>query len=343
LLIAELAFMPRARLSSRLADLMAPSAVAEGIDSPTPHSVQIACSLAQSFGPATLAVILYGSHARRADARSDSLHDFFIVTDDYRRAFDHLRAVGATSLSPSAATMLAHWLPPNVIAATAGAPGKQPPAKCAVLSREHFLEETSAPARDHFTQGRLFQCVRLAWARDAAAAALVTRALVATRMRTIDWARPYLPEIFDVESYLRSLLETSFAAEIRPEAADRVKALLDAQLPLLHTAYGAVLEALAAAGELERFKTGYRLGRPVSVGDRQRVRRYFSRSKRRSTLRWAKHVVLYEDWLTYIVRKIERRSGMQIQLTAREQRWPLIFIWPRAIRFILTRPQKGGE
>jgi hypothetical protein len=85
------------------------------------------------------------------------------------------------------------------------------------------------------------------------------------------------------------------------------------------------------------------LARRASARDCRRVRRYFRRSKRRSTLRWAKHVVLYEDWLTYLVRKIERRSGMRVELTAWEQRWPLIFIWPRAIRFLLTRPQRGGE
>ena len=64
---------------------------------------------------------------------------------------------------------------------------------------------------------------------------------------------------------------------------------------------------------------------------------YFKQSKVRSTLRWLKYVALYDDWLDYLVRKVERRGGVKIELTPRERRWPLIFLWPRTIRFILQR------
>jgi len=64
------------------------------------------------------------------------------------------------------------------------------------------------------------------------------------------------------------------------------------------------------------------------------------RSKVRATLRWAKYVALYDDWLDYVVGKIARRSGVAIELSSRERRWPLIFLWPKAIRFLRSRPQR---
>jgi hypothetical protein len=67
---------------------------------------------------------------------------------------------------------------------------------------------------------------------------------------------------------------------------------------------------------------------------------YFHRSKRRATLRWLKYIALYDDWLEYILQKVARRSGQTVELTPRERRWPLIFLWPKAIRFLRTRPQR---
>ncbi len=70
---------------------------------------------------------------------------------------------------------------------------------------------------------------------------------------------------------------------------------------------------------------------------------YFRRSKVRATARWAKYVVLYNDWLDYVLRKIARRSGVTLELTARERRWPLIFLWPKAIQYLRSRPQRRPD
>ena len=69
----------------------------------------------------------------------------------------------------------------------------------------------------------------------------------------------------------------------------------------------------------------------------------FRRSKVRATARWAKYVVLYDDWLEYVLRKIARRSGVTLELTARERRWPLIFLWPKAIQYLRSRPQRRPD
>ena len=54
----------------------------------------------------------------------------------------------------------------------------------------------------------------------------------------------------------------------------------------------------------------------------------------RATLRWAKYVLTYDDWLEYLRRKAERRTGQTIELTPTERRWPLLTLWPKAWRVL---------
>jgi hypothetical protein len=86
----------------------------------------------------------------------------------------------------------------------------------------------------------------------------------------------------------------------------------------------------------------YSDARPPRAGYRLRWAAYFRWSKLRATLRWVKYVALYDDWLDYLVHKVARRSGVAIELSPRERRWPLIFLWPKAIRFLRSRPQRQG-
>jgi hypothetical protein len=309
---------------------------------PDPDTLRLAEAIARAFGGGTAAIIHYGSHAQRSGARPESAHDFFVIVDQYAPAYRHLHAAVGTGYSPGTAAALARVLPPNVVRIVLPVGGARLQAKCAVLTGRDLARLCSPRAPDHFTQGRLFQQVQLVWARDAQAREATVDALVAARVGTFWWGRPYLPPEFDVERYCRTLLETSFAAEIRPEANDRVTQLLAAQGASLARTYGPILEHFADTRLLVRSGKSYRLAEPVTPGERRRVALHFARSKARATARWAKYVALYEAWLDYIVQKIARRSGQQVELTERERRWPLIFLWPRAIEFIRTRPQRRG-
>ncbi len=185
------------------------------------------------------------------------------------------------------------------------------------------------------------QHVVLAWVRDAQGATAVEGALASVRAHTLRWVAPSLPDRFTVEEYLVTALRRSLSGEIRPESADHARTLADAQLGTLGPLYRQVLDAEVAAGRLAPDgPDSYRLLAPPSAAQRLRVRLYFHHSKLRATVRLLKHVVLYEGWLDYIVRKVERSGNAKVELTEREKRWPLIFLWPRVIRFIWTRPQK---
>jgi hypothetical protein len=102
-----------------------------------------------------------------------------------------------------------------------------------------------------------------------------------------------------------------------------------------------LLAGLAARGRLRRWGDDYQLTRPPGTLARAGARVWFGLSKVRATVRWLKYVALYQDWLDYVVRKVERKSGVSLELTERERRWPLLFLWPKAVRFIAGRPRRS--
>jgi hypothetical protein len=72
------------------------------------------------------------------------------------------------------------------------------------------------------------------------------------------------------------------------------------------------------------------------------VRGYFLRSKARATARWLKHVLTFDNWLDYIARKIQRRTGMRVEITPWERRLPLLLLWPKVFRVLMRRPATLG-
>jgi len=308
----------------------------------------VAALLAEVFGPSTVAVVHYGSHAHRCDARPESAPDFFVIVADYLDAYRSLAATVGTSYRPAVAAWLNRLLAPNVIAvgasvapvcaSVAHASGTER-AKCAVFSFGHFRQACVAP-RDHFVQGRLAQHAQLAWARDAASRAAVVDAIVELRARSFERNRTRLPAQFDAAAYCRALIHTSFATEIRPERPERIDALLAAQSATMVPMYADLLAWLADTGVLRRDGDAYVDAHPPGPWLRVRSSLYFRVTKLRATARWAKYVTLYDDWLTYAVQKVARRGGMTIELTDRERRWPLVFLWPKLLRFVRSRPQR---
>jgi hypothetical protein len=294
--------------------------------------------LAEAFGASTVAVLHYGSHAQGRRPSADSAFDFFVVVGGYREAYESLRNRVGTSFKPALAVALNNRLPPNVVAVNGGPLGR---AKCCVISLAHLERACSPRAQDHFCQGRLMQHVLMTWARDEAAVAAIEAALAAVRANTLAWVAPSLPETFSVEDYLATALKRSLAGEIRPESADHSRTLAAAQRDTLGPVYESLLDGYVAAGRLVTDGPGtYRLAAPPTPRERRRVDAYFRRSKARATVRLLKHVALYEGWLDYIVRKVERSGNEKVELTQRERRWPLIFLWPRVFRFLRTRPQR---
>jgi len=332
------------RPRSPLTDATVREALATGLDEESlPRLAQFSTFLANAFGPTAVALIHYGSHAHGAGATAESAHDFFAIVDSYSDAYQSLAATVGTRYRPGTAALLNRVLPPNVIAIADPNATPRAQAKIAVFSLGAFRRACSPRSADLFVRGRLFQVARLVWARDEQSRQAVENATLEARAGSFAWGRAFLRTPFDVETYCRILLTTAFASEIRPETADRLAGLLDVQRATLHRMYAPLLMWLQRAGTLRQEGALYRNVADHGTWERLSSSVYMRRSKLRATLRWAKYVALYDDWLDYVVGKIARRSGVAIELSSRERRWPLIFLWPKAIRFLRSRPQRQGQ
>lgn len=302
-------------------------------ESASPAAVGVAGHLATIFGETTVAVLHYGSCAQRR-ARSDSALDFVVVVTRYDAAYRAAATALGASCRPRLAVVLARVLPPNALSVR----GEQE-AKCLIISLDDFRRECSARARDHFVQARVIQTVQLVWAREPNGAEPVLDSIRRARDRTFEWARVFLPSQFDLSTYCRTLIAVSFRNELRAEGRDHPEVLYAAQRELLHRIYRPVLARLLALGVVRSEGAAWR-HQPPGLWRRSRVRLHFARSRIRTTARLLKHPFLYDDWLGYLLRKIDRSTGQTIVLTPRERRHPLIFLWPRVVRYLRSRPQR---
>ncbi len=300
--------------------------------------------LAALCGDSLDAVVFFGSRRTRAAAANAwSAYDLFAVVSSYRPFFAALAAAGLVHRRSAWLGLLAHWLPPTQISLRFVDPELH--AKVSVIRRDTLVRETSERRHDHFTAGRLFQPSRLVYARTPELRDELLAALVAAYAATWQWARPWLTPSFDAEGYGRQALAISMSWEVRPEPSGRAAALWsaqrDAQLPILE----ALLRERAQLGELRALAgtpPSFEILRRPGSGERLRSRLYFSRSLVRATLRWLKHMLTFEDWLEYIVRKASRHSGERFELSSRERRWPLLFLWGRVFRYLRNKDRRGA-
>jgi hypothetical protein len=302
---------------------------------------ELAARLAAAAGGSVEAVILYGSHLLGASPSRDSALDFVVAVDDYHHFYQAMYEAGELHRPVRLMVRLARVLAPNVIAFTPedGADGI---AKCLVVSLKDFEVALGPVPRDHLLVARLVQKVALIWTADAGRAAWVEERLTGAHAAVLEWVGPWLHAPFDAEAVGRTLLNVYYRSEFRPEAHNRSDVVFEMQRDHFREVLAPVLAAAARDGRLtaENDSGRYRFTEPPSDAQRRRLRAYFRRSKARATARWLKHVFTFDNWLPYIVRKVERRTGRKVTLTRVERRWPLVFLWPRAIRILLHLPER---
>jgi hypothetical protein len=293
------------------------------------------------------AVILFGSRMVQASPDRYSAYDLVVVAERYRPFYDALARAGLSDRSPAVQSLLNRTLAPNVIALAPEGWDGGPVAKIMVLEPADLERALAPDSPDHFLKGRLVQKVALLHARDAAAAEWVAGLLAGARADVLGWVGPFLDERFTAADAARRMLQVSYGGEVRPEAGDRVLHVFEVQRPYLEEAWRRVLDRAVADGVMQRDGDEYRYARRPDARAREAVRRYFLRSKARATARWLKHVLTFDNWLDYIARKVERRTGMRIEIGPWERRLPYLLLWPKVIRVLRARPprleQPGGR
>jgi len=309
-----------------------------------PALEEVAARLAAAAGRTLSGLIFFGSRrTNAARANAWSAYDVFVIVERYRPFYEAMGGAGLSGKGARVLSLLSRWLPPTQYSIRMGESPVH--VKATVIRADTFHRETSPRRRDHFCIGRLFQPSRILYARDDATREALVDDLVSAHAATWDWSRPWLPAAFDAREYGRNALVVSMSWEVRPEPPGRAEALWEAQEKEQTPVFEALLAALAARGELvpAAGREGFwSPSRPVGAGETLRLKLYFRRSMARSTTRWLKHVVSFEGWLDYILRKANRHGGEPVELSERERRWPLIYLWPRVFRYLRARNRKGS-
>ncbi len=273
--------------------------ITERLDRPVPIEVAaVAETVRRRFGDALEGVLAYGSCLRDADPH-DGLIDLYALVRDYRSA-----QLGGLS------GLLNRILPPNVYYIEAEHAGRRLRAKVAVVSLEQFERKVSA-----FTSyfwARFAQPALIVEARNVEARRRITRALVTATETLLARARLLIEGSPDALRVWTAVLGASYRTELRSEDAERARRIVEHDLGYYEAVTRAVFRSLPVPAAHER-----RAERRAWL-----VRRIVGKAL--STARLVKAAFTFDGGAEYLVWKIERHSGVSIELTPWQKRHPLL-------------------
>jgi hypothetical protein len=196
--------------------------VAEELAQPVPEAAsRLAEAIRGRTGPATAAILFYGSCLRKRSA--EGVLDFYVLVDAYRAANPGRRLALANAL-----------LPPNVFYLELAAAGGVLRAKYAVVTLEDFAHGAAGRWLRTGIWARFSQPVRAVYLRDTAAEQAVVAACAESVLTLLERALPMLPGEGDrIRAGAADLWQTAFsetyAAEMRPEQPEAIAGLFQDQ------------------------------------------------------------------------------------------------------------------
>ncbi|MCF2515374.1 hypothetical protein LVY65_09895 [Sphingomonas sp. G124] len=253
-----------------------------------PRVTAMAKAIAAKHGPASRAVLFYGSCLRQKQLDGLML-DFYLIVSDYRAAYDKAWLVKANKL-----------IPPNVFPFQHDGLA----AKYAVLSEADFHRLNGPETLNVSVWARFAQPSRLVWAADDLAARTAIEAV--TRAAPTLLAAAGRVEGEPVLDWWRRAFALTYSAELRAERKGRAGSVIDADISRYERFSPAVIAAIdpsACAGGWARRRME---GKVLSV------------------IRLAKASATYAGGAEYIAWKINRHAGTEIELKPWQKRHPLL-------------------
>ena len=270
-------------------------------------------------GEAVRAILFYGSCLRTGD-ELNGLVDLYLLVDNYRAAYKSRIQACFNRL-----------LPPNVYYLERKFAGQVVRTKYAVLSLADFLKGTSNRWFHSYLWGRFCQPTALLYARDREAAELVYQGFAQSVLTFIRRVLPRINADFNARQLWHRGLELSYRAELRSERPENRNRLFDAAPEYYEKITRAAMEVVFDPVEV--------VDSSGSVSYRHFIssrRRLLSRitwglrsvqGKVLSVLRLLKAATTFEGGVDYILWKIERHSGVTVDVEPRLRRRPLLAMW----------------
>jgi hypothetical protein len=273
--------------------------------------------LLDQFGEAIAALVFYGSCLRSGDD-FDGLVDLYVLVKDYRAFY----GAGLSAVSN-------RLLPPNVYYLEIPYAGRSLRAKYAVVSLRDFAKGTSPCWFHSYLWGRFTQPAAVLYARDEEIRAQVIQALSQAVVTFMIRVVPAVDETFTSRELWVRGLGLSYGAELRAERPERAQALYQSDSEyydrLTSTALGAVPYPIQPADEQGRLRAPIPAHRRRLNRAAWRVRR--AQGKLLSVLRLIKGLFTFRGGLDYILWKIERHSGVTVEVSPLARRHPLLASW----------------
>ena len=272
-------------------------------------------ALLERFGTSADAVILYGSCLRTGEL-DEGIADLYVLVDDYKNAYTQ-RYLG----------LLNAWLAPNVFYLEVSHQNRTLRAKYAVISTSDF--EKGAQYWFHsYIWARFAQPSRLLYVRDDITRHRIYSALAHSVITFLTQAGKALESNpYTVESIWTRCLMLSYAAEVRPEDETRARHLATMNLNDFTRLTKAACPALDGIFIDQPDSNTYLCQNTVETSRRAlrrwRLRRWQGRVL--SVLRLSKATLTFRDCLDYAAWKIERHTGVRLEITPWLRRHPILW------------------
>jgi len=302
-----------------------PPEVIDQIRQKTPYAASPAMQaliarIMSRYGKAVQAVLYYGSCLRKGD-ELDGIVDLYVLVDTYRSAY-------GGRLLPAVFNKI---LPPNVFYLEMPFEEGTVRTKYAIFSVTDFERGASRRWFHSYVWGRFAQPAGLLYACSPQVEQRVIKALAQAVMTFITRVLPRAAEKFSARQLWRQGLLLSYRAELRAERSDKVARLYDASAQhyeqITRMAMAGVGFRVEMQADMEPI--GYRAWIPFYF---RWASRFFwalrsLQGKLLSVLRLFKAWFTFRGGMDYVLWKVQRHSGVTVDVTPRLRRFPLLAVF----------------
>ena len=267
-------------------------------------------------GDAVQAVLFYGSCFRTGDD-GEGVVDLYVLVDSYR-------SLSRTWMQ----AYLYKLVRPTVFYLEVPGEGRVVRCKYAVLSLSDFEQGTTRRWFHSYLWGRFAQPTGVLYARSDRVRERVQAALAQATLTFITRVLPLVPPGFDARQLWQRGLSLSYRAELRAEPQGAVARLVDAAPDYYEEVTGVAMKAVPFPVDVAGGASSHRYHARLSAWTRYAGRVAWGlrqvQGKLLSLVRLFKGLFTFRGGIDYILWKIERHSGVRVELTPRLQRHPLL-------------------
>jgi hypothetical protein len=265
------------------------------------------------YGDMISLILLYGS-CLRTNNFTDGVLDFYIIVNNYKDAYK-------SKFYP----LLNELLAPNVFYIEADTGKEILRAKYAVLSEKDYKKGINEWFHSYIW-ARFAQPVRLIYSKNNQAKNLFYLGLSRSVVRYLNETTPVLGNgRYTTVELWTNALSLSYAAELRPEPEGRSKEIVTESMEDLQKITNAALPCLAC---IRPIQGSYEFEINCKDADSKKYKRYWQirswQGKLLSILRLIKATFTFHDCVEYAVWKINRHTGIVIEITPALKKYPVL-------------------